>query len=49
MGFKKFTDIMPVLKAKKRCESARLTRQIKETKKFFKNEEMTKEYMNRKM
>ena len=49
MDFKKFTDIMPILKAKKRCESARLTRQIKETKKFFKNEERTKEYMNRVM
>ena len=49
MDFKKFTEIMPVLKAKKRCESARLTRQIKETKKFFKNEEKTKEYMNREM
>ena len=49
MDFKKFTEIMPVLKAKKRCESARLTRQIKETKKFFKNEEKTKEYINREM
>ena len=49
MDFKKFTDIMPVLKAKKRCESAHLTRQIKETKRFLKNEEMTKEYMDRKM
>ena len=33
MDFKKFTEIMPVLKAKKRCESAKLSRQIKETKK----------------
>ena len=49
MDFKKFTNIMPVLKAKKRCESAKLNRQLKETKKFLKNEEKLNEFMKRRM
>lgn len=47
MDFKKFTDIMPILKAKKRCESARLSRQIKETRKNNKFEDKKREIAKR--
>ena len=49
MDFKQFIQRMPVLKAKKRCESAKLYRQIKETKKKNKEEEIQKEYIKNQM
>ena len=43
MDFKDFIKIMPVLKAKKRCKSARLTSQIKKSKKISNEEEQKRE------
>ena len=49
MDFKEFIKRMPILKAKKRCESAKLSRQIKETKKRNKLEDKQKEIIKNKM
>ena len=49
MDFKQFIQRMPILKAKKRCESAKLNRQIKETKKKNREEELQREYIKNQM
>ena len=49
MDFKEFIQRMPILKAKKRCKSAKLSRQIKETKKRNKLIERQRQLMKNKM
>ena len=49
MDFKEFIQRMPILKAKKRCESGKLNRQIKRTKKRNKIEERQREIVKNKM
>ena len=49
MDFKQFIQRMPILKAKKRCESAKLNRQIKRTKKRNKIEDRQREIIKNKM
>ncbi len=49
MDFKEFIKIMPVLKAKKRCESARLASQVKKVKQKNAEEEQKREKMKNQM
>ena len=49
MDFKEFIKRMPILKAKKRCESAKLNKQIKETKKRNREEERQREYIRKQL
>ena len=49
MDFKDFIKIMPILKAKKRCESAKLSKQIKKVKKRSIEEEQKREIYRNKM
>ena len=49
MDFKEFIKRMPILKAKKRCESAKLNKQLKRTKKRSKIEDRQREIIKKKM
>ena len=49
MDFKEFIKIMPVLKAKKRCNSAKLTSQIKKSRKSSNKEEQKREIYKNEM
>ena len=49
MDFKQFIQRMPILKAKKRCETAKLSRQIKETKKRSIIEDKQREFIKDQM
>ena len=49
MDFKEFIKIMPVLKAKKRCQSAKLTSQIKKSRKISNKEGQKREIYNNEM
>ena len=49
MDFKDFIKIMPILKAKKRCESAKLSKQIKKVRKRSIEEEQKREIYRNKM
>ena len=49
MDFKQFIKRMPILKAKKRCKSAKLSQQIKVTKKRNKEEEKQREQLKNQM
>ena len=47
MDFKEFIKRMPILKAKKRCESAKLNKQLKRTKKRSKIEDRQREIIKK--